>query len=112
MDVSRLPSAMAWEWNITIETSMSTWPFENRTKMAPVSEIVPLITVTDNEEPIQFDMTKLRESAAKYIRIATKHADDMRKARALILSKRGRVIKELNKRGFVKAFVLPSHEEA
>ena len=65
------------------------------TGMAPVSATNSLII--DTEESVQFDMSKLRESAAEYIRIATRHGDYMRKARALILNKRGRVLKKLDK---------------
>ena len=49
----------------------------------------------------EFDVSKLRESAAEYIRIATRHGDDMQKVRALILTKQGRALKKLNKGDFV-----------
>jgi len=51
---------------------------------------------------VQFDISKLRESAAEYICIATRHGDYMRKVRALILNRRGRAFKKLNKGHFVK----------
>ena len=79
------------------------------TGMAPVSATDSLIT--DSKESIQFDMTKLRESAAYYIRMTTKHGNYMQKVKALIFNKRGRVLKELNKGDFVTFYVPRSHEE-
>ena len=86
---------MAWGWNTTIKTSTSIRPFENMTGMAPVSATDS--SIIDTEESVQFDTSKLRESAAEYIRIATRHGGYMRKVRALILNKRGRALKKLNK---------------
>ena len=84
---------MGMEYNY--QTSTSIRPFENMTGMAPVSATNSLII--DTEESVQFDMSKLRESAAEYIRIATRHDDYMHKGKALILNKRGRALKKLNK---------------
>jgi hypothetical protein len=80
------------------------------TGMAPVSATDSLII--DTEESVQFYISKFRESAAECIRIATRHGDYMRRVRALILNKRGRALKKLNKGDFVKHYVPPSHEEA
>ena len=57
-------------------------------------------------------MSKLRESAAEYIRISTRHGYYMHRVRARILNKRGKALKKLNKGDFVKNYVPPSHEEA
>ena len=68
--------------------------------MAPVSATDSL--VTGSEESVQFDMSKLCESAVEYISIATTYGDNMCKGRALILNKQGRALKRPNKGDFVK----------
>ena len=48
----------------------------------------------------------------QYIRIAPKHGGYMRNVKTLVLNKRGRVLKKIEKGDFVNIYVPPSHEKA
>ena len=101
---------IAWVWNTTVRSSTTARPFEVMTGTSPVTITDSLVLPPPTNNTL--NMSNIRESSAAYAQIAREHGDFMRARRAMVLNKRGRVLKALKVNDYVKIYVPPSHAEA